>query len=179
MEVIRASYANTSSAPCSPSLVDFLSLVNPFVLIGSHIIQKSCESISRAFHCGLMNEKAIFAPSKAGGGFTPKMVRRRRFFSLFFMAMCTRLLVLHASILCVAGILPVIQRNSLLSLYYSTGGPFWLTNTNWGTATDPCTSSWYGVACDSSNQNVDWLKLDANRLVGPLPDLELPRLQYL
>ena len=92
--------------------------------------------------------------------------------------MCLRLLPL-ALALSVACLLPQYQIDSLVTLYNTTGGPFWASNTNWITPTDPCTSPWFGVTCDASKENVTELRLSSNNLTGSLPDLQLPALSYM
>ena len=73
--------------------------------------------------------------------------------------------------------LPLYEKNSLISFYNATGGPYWTRN--WSTATDPCALPWYGVTCDASNSSVTRLVLSSNNLTGSLPDLELSALSYL
>ena len=75
--------------------------------------------------------------------------------------------------------LPMSQKESLVALYNSTGGPFWTNNTNWITSTDPCAPLWFGVTCDASKANVISLSLPSNNMTGSLPDLQLPALDSL
>ena len=86
-----------------------------------------------------------------------------------------------AFLLCsVAGLLPQSQKDSLLTLYESTGGPFWSRNDNWNVTADPCGNPpWIGVTCDPLGQNVKELYFYGNNLTGTLPDLQLPALTNL
>ena len=88
------------------------------------------------------------------------------------------LLSVIALLLSVDGFLPPDQKNSLVSLYDATGGPFW-TN-KWNISADPCDNPvWFGVVCDSSKVNVESLTLDRNNLTGSLPDMHLPALIFM
>jgi hypothetical protein len=100
-------------------------------------------------------------------------------FFFLLLAMLSRLLVPYCILLHVSGILPQYQKDSLLALYDSTGGPFWISKTNWATASDPCTAPWFGVACDVAKENVTGLSLPYNNMTGSLPNLELPALTSL
>ena len=71
------------------------------------------------------------------------------------------------------------QKDSLVALYNSTGGPFWSLK-QWDISTDPCNPSpWAGVSCDGSASNVLRINLPNNNLTGSLPDLRLPELEGL
>ena len=53
---------------------------------------------------------------------------------------------------------------------------FWLVQLSYiraasHTATDPCTASWYGVDCDTTNSSVTSIDLRTNNLIGSLPNL--------
>lgn len=61
--------------------------------------------------------------------------------------------------------IPPAECEALVSLYDSTNGPHWLTNTNWLQNTTPCT--WYGVTCNAGH--VAGLSLGRNRLDGEIP----------
>ena len=111
----------------------------------------------------------------AGGWGSQKGLRTTTLFMAFFLRLQVQLYLLFV-VVCT---LPQFQKDSLLALYDSTGGPFWATNTNWNTATDPCTAAWFGVSCDDSNTNVKALRLSFNNLTGSLPDLQLPALTIL
>ena len=91
----------------------------------------------------------------------------------------TLLLLFLTWLLSIDGSLSPDQKDSLLSLFYATGGPFWSINTNWDNSGDPCAPLWYGVSCDSVNQTVLLLSLRNNNLTGSLPDLHLPALEEL
>ena len=67
-----------------------------------------------------------------------------------------------------------MQKDSLLSLFSATGGPYWINKDNWNVTTDPCT--WHGVACNASTGDVTQIFLNSNNLTGSLPDLQLPAL---
>lgn len=59
------------------------------------------------------------------------------------------------------------QLRGLEALYNATGGEQWASSTGWRDAgLGVC--SWYGVACDSSGQNVTALSLAGNGLTGDL-----------
>lgn len=60
------------------------------------------------------------------------------------------------------------ERAILVGLFAATGGGAWRANDNWGTNTDPCWDSWYGVTCDEHGHVVA-LELSDNNLVGTLP----------
>lgn len=63
---------------------------------------------------------------------------------------------------------PPEECQALVSLYASTDGPHWITNTGWLSNTGgnaPC--DWYGVACVDGH--ITELRLSANRLTGPMP----------
>ena len=58
------------------------------------------------------------------------------------------------------------QRDVLMALYQSTGGPDWLDNTNWGTNRSP--QLWYGVTFGNDGR-VGELNLSRNGLTGSIP----------
>ncbi|MFI5091178.1 MAG: fibronectin type III domain-containing protein, partial [Terriglobales bacterium] len=75
---------------------------------------------------------------------------------------------------------PGSERQALLDLYTSTGGPNWTNNANWGGA--PGTEcAWYGVTCNVDQTAVQQLDLDWNHLSGAIPSVigSLISLQYL
>ena len=99
-------------------------------------------------------------------------------FSIIIMDSAARWLsAFLALFICAAFALPQDQKDSLLALNAAAGGPFWYTL--WNTSTDPCTSLWHGVTCDTFNGNVTHLDLNSNNLTGSLPDLYLPLLSIL
>jgi|GEM_PF-2009321 len=64
--------------------------------------------------------------------------------------------------------IPLSERQVLLDLYSQTDGANWTNNTGWnGAEGSECT--WYGVACDGSEQHVTTVSLAGNHLVGTLP----------
>jgi hypothetical protein len=71
---------------------------------------------------------------------------------------------------------PQYQKDSLLALYSSAGGPFWVNI--WNISTDPCDdpSLWFGVGCNAARNSVTFLDVSNNNLTGSLPDLQLPDL---
>ena len=83
------------------------------------------------------------------------------------------MLRLKGLVLCAAGIagtasaaIPDSERQALIAIYNATNGPGWTNRTGWlGAPGTEC--NWYGVNC--SLNNVTWLDLDNNNLVGPLP----------
>ena len=66
------------------------------------------------------------------------------------------------------GAIPQRERDALLALYESTGGPSWVNSTNWG---GPAGSenTWYGVVTAPENTTVIGLSLKGNNLSGMLP----------
>lgn len=63
--------------------------------------------------------------------------------------------------------IPPAERDALLDLYDSTGGPGWTDSTNWnGPPGTECV--WYGVFCNGL-QSVEILALSGNNLVGTIP----------
>ena len=80
--------------------------------------------------------------------------------------------VAHAAI-------PASERAVLTAFYTQTGGPGWITSTNWnGAEGTECT--WYHVTCDSQGTHVVAINLPDDRLIGTLPPLDgLPFLQIL
>ena len=73
--------------------------------------------------------------------------------------------------------LPQEQTDSLMSLYNSTSGEYWLRRNLWNTGSDPCSPAWEGVQC--ANDVVTGLGLYQNNLTGTLPNLLLPNLTSL
>ena len=67
------------------------------------------------------------------------------------------------------------QRDVLMALYQSTGGPDWFDNTNWGTSRS--LDLWHGVTSRNDGPVLK-LKLNGNGLTGPIPS-ELGNLTYL
>ena len=67
------------------------------------------------------------------------------------------------------------DRDILVALYHSTGGPKWRRGENW--LSDRPLSEWRGVRVDDGGR-VSALKLDANYLTGPIPP-ELAGLTHL
>jgi hypothetical protein len=65
-------------------------------------------------------------------------------------------LVLSLFALCCCCESAVLQSDleALQALYASTNGTSWINKWTNITTTDPCASSWYGVACDDSNTRV-------------------------
>jgi hypothetical protein len=64
--------------------------------------------------------------------------------------------------------IPAAERNALIELFNSTGGPGWTDRSNWnGPVGTECT--WYGVVCTSDR--VTSILLINNQLVGNLPTL--------
>jgi Leucine-rich repeat (LRR) protein len=64
--------------------------------------------------------------------------------------------------------IPNSEREALIAVYQSTGGPSWNDRTNWlGAAGTECT--WFGVTCNETQANVIYLELQDNHLVGTLP----------
>ncbi len=88
---------------------------------------------------------------------------------LLSLQMCA---VAHAAI-------PASERAVLTAFYTQTGGPGWITSTNWnGAEGTECT--WYRVTCDSQGTHVVAIELLDDRLIGTLPALDgLPFLQVL
>ncbi len=69
---------------------------------------------------------------------------------------------------CAEAAIPQAERDALIAIYDSTGGPGWGNSTNWlgGPGTE-CT--WFGVACSGGDANVIELHLGGNNLNGVLP----------
>ncbi|CAM9794186.1 unnamed protein product, partial [Laminaria digitata] len=64
---------------------------------------------------------------------------------------------------------PETQVLGLEALYNTTGGEQWASSTGWRDgALGVC--EWFGIACDSSGQNVTGLSLSGNGLAGNLSD---------
>lgn len=79
--------------------------------------------------------------------------------------------VLGAAILgavAVEAAIPTSERDALVALYNSTGGPSWTERQGWlGAAGTECT--WRGVVCDQAGEHVVEVQLWSNNLQGPLP----------
>jgi hypothetical protein len=79
--------------------------------------------------------------------------------------------IIVAVILIVGGVFADVsqaERDALVDLYNDTNGPQWRKSTNWLNG-DPCSNTWFGVACNPSGTNVVLLRLSRNRLNGTLP----------
>jgi hypothetical protein len=68
----------------------------------------------------------------------------------------------------------ILQRYSLNTLYFATGGATWANNELWTTESNPCgdgagVSPWFGVMCDGSFVEVQFLSLPNNTVAGTLP----------
>ena len=64
--------------------------------------------------------------------------------------------------------IPTSERDALVALYSSTGGPSWTEQQGWlGAVGTECT--WRGVVCDHAGEHVVDLQLWGNNLQGPLP----------
>mmetsp|Transcript_6735 Transcript_6735/g.15325 ORF Transcript_6735/g.15325 Transcript_6735/m.15325 type:complete len:868 (-) Transcript_6735:193-2796(-) len=69
----------------------------------------------------------------------------------------------------------VAQRYALATLYYSTNGTGWQTNTNWGNGHE---CEWYGVGCEVGENNavsVTYIDINSNHLDGSIP----PEIGYI
>jgi hypothetical protein len=62
---------------------------------------------------------------------------------------------------------PSAERDALVTLYNSTNGASWSTNTNWLNG-DPCINAWYGVSCDLESK-ITRVTLHSNNIVGTIP----------
>jgi Leucine-rich repeat (LRR) protein len=64
--------------------------------------------------------------------------------------------------------IPASERQVLIDLYNSTGGPGWRSREGWlSPAGTEC--AWYGVTCDAARTHVTELNLERDRLSGVLP----------
>ena len=64
--------------------------------------------------------------------------------------------------------IPASQRDALITLHDTTGGPAWTDRSGWlGAPGTEC--SWFGVRCDEAQTTVVQVLLDQNNLRGPLP----------
>ena len=83
------------------------------------------------------------------------------------------LLVLAAGVASAA--IPQTERDVLKTLYNSTNGNSWTTNTNWksaGNFSAPGTEcTWYGITCNGTSDHVDHVILIGNHLTGSIPSL--------
>ena len=68
---------------------------------------------------------------------------------------------------------PASDRNVLVSLYNSAGGPGWTNRVHWNTTDPICPGlggeNWYGIGCDETDTHVAAIQLSNNRLTGSLP----------
>jgi len=72
--------------------------------------------------------------------------------------------------------IPVSECQELLNLYNSTSGDdYWTNNAGWNQTNKPC--SWFGIVCDVGH--VQKISLHYNGLLGSIPNLNLPNLQFL
>lgn len=65
---------------------------------------------------------------------------------------------------------------ALVAVYTTMGGDSWLDKTGW---LELPVADWFGVALSEDGCSVTELVLNNNNLVGEIPDLNLPNLQYL
>jgi hypothetical protein len=64
--------------------------------------------------------------------------------------------------------IPQSERDALVALYDSTGGPSWSESSGWlGAAGTEC--SWFGITCDSTESHVTSIWMQSNGLAGTLP----------
>ena len=76
--------------------------------------------------------------------------------------------------------IPPTERNALVALYNSTGGPQWTSSQNWlGPMGTEC--SWEGVECNDAGTTVIDITLASNNLTGFIPSEigDLPNLVFL
>ncbi len=71
-----------------------------------------------------------------------------------------------ASLTVRVAVVVVSQRDALMALYQSTGGPDWFESGNWGTSRP--LRDWHGITVDNQGR-VTELILNRNRLGGPIP----------
>ena len=64
--------------------------------------------------------------------------------------------------------IPPRERDALMALYESTGGPSWVDSANWG-GPPGSENTWYGVVTDPENTTVLEINLEGNNLLGKLP----------
>jgi len=78
-----------------------------------------------------------------------------------------------------AGGNPAIDRDILTQFYEACGGPRWSISTNWITNSSIC--DWHGIRCADNSENVAYIMLSANNLVGTPPAslFDLPLLRTL
>lgn len=65
--------------------------------------------------------------------------------------------------------IPQSECEGLVSLYTSTNGTGWLTDTGWLQNNQPCATPWYRIHCNPAGTNVDQITLSNNNLTGVLP----------
>jgi hypothetical protein len=94
-------------------------------------------------------------------------LQRRRIIKALALAITIfAALHLHHSDLLAA--IPLQERNALIDLYNSTGGPNWYDNSGWlGAVGTEC--SWYGITCNSDQTSVESIVLSSNWLSGSIP----------
>ena len=83
-----------------------------------------------------------------------------------------------ASAVTATAAIPPSERDVLIALYTSTGGPSWIRSEHWnGPPGTECT--WEGILCDEAGEHVIRIDADSNNLTGQLPPLAaLTELQY-
>ena len=92
---------------------------------------------------------------------------------VFLVVVCSIL----SGVMSTEAAVPVAERDALIALYNSTGGPAWHDSTSWlGAAGTEC--AWYGVVCDVAETHVLELNLGGNNLLGAIP-VELASLAAL
>ena len=76
--------------------------------------------------------------------------------------------------------IPQSERDALVALYNSMGGPAWTNQTNW-MGTPGTENTWYGVMTNPENTAVLFLDLSSNNLAGTIPAqvADLQNLQQL
>ena len=86
-------------------------------------------------------------------------------FARFLLCFCALLGCFFAQ---VHAAIPLAERNALIELFNSTGGPGWTDRSNWnGLIGSECT--WFGVVC--TGDRVTTVILSNNHLAGNLPTL--------
>lgn len=77
---------------------------------------------------------------------------------------------------------PVNEKAVLMDLYVSAGGDDWLNRDGWSSSNDSDSfCDWHGIVCNTGSDSVRFLNLDANNLLGELPEsiYTLPNLTSL